>query len=307
MKKILVIHYSQSGQLSQVVRHFTAPLVESPDIDVTFETLRPVNEFPFPWPFLQFLDVFPEAVYDDAPALQPSSLSGEESFDLVILAYQVWFLSPSLPTTAFLQSPLAAKLLKDTPVVTLIACRDMWLMAQERVKTHLQNLGARLVGNVALTDEAGSLLSFFATPMWVLSGNKGPFCGGLVPRAGVAEANIVACSRFGERIREQLLSDTPLDETLLRGLRAVRIDPGLISSEKTGHRAFRLWGRLLRSLGPSRSVQRKPVLIVYSIFLITLIATVIPLGLLIKKILAPFTRERIEQQKAYYSAPSGEE
>lgn len=307
MKKILVVHYSQSGQLSDVVRHFTAPLVESDQIEVTFEALRPVEDFPFPWPLLRFLDTFPESVYDDPPPLQPLGVTGDESFDLVILAYQVWFLSPSLPTTAFLQSPQAARLLEGTPVVTLIACRDMWLVAQERVKARLQALGARLVGNVALTDEAGRLLSFFATPLWVLSGNKGPFWGGLVPRAGVAPDRIEASARFGERIRERLLSGEQLGPELLRGLQAVRIDPGLISSEKTGHRAFRLWGRLLRALGPSRSRRRKPVLAVYFVFLLTMIVTVIPLGLLLKKLLAPFTRERIAQQRAYFSAPSGEQ
>ncbi len=306
-KKILVIHFSQTGQLNDAVAAFVAPLQASEAVEVTFEALRPQEPFPFPWPFLRFLDVFPEAVYDDPPPLQPSALKGDEQFDLIILAYQVWFLSPSLPVTAFLQSELATKLLRDTPVVTLIACRDMWLMAQERVKARLQQLGAKLVGNVALTDEAGSLLSFFATPLWVTTGRKGPFFGGLVPRAGVAPERIAACSRFGERIRERLQGDLPLQEDLLRGLQAVRIDPALVSSEKAGQRAFRIWGRLLRALGPSRSWQRKPVLAFYAVFLVTLIATVIPLSMLIKKLVAPFARERIAAQRAYYSAPSGEE
>lgn len=305
-KKILVIHYSQSGQLDRVTQQLTAPLIACPDIDVTFERLRPVTPYPFPWPFLTFLDTFPEAVYDDAPALAPSSLRGDESFDLIILAYQVWFLSPSLPTTAFLQSPLAAKLLRDKPVVTVIACRNMWLMAQERLKDHLSKLGARLVGNVALTDQAGNLLSFFATPLWVLTGNKGPFLGGLIPKAGVAEADIAACVRFGERIRERLLAQPLLDEQLLTGLNAVTIHPGLIGSEKTGLRAFRLWGRLLRAVGPSRSWRRKPILACYAVFLICLILTVVPLGLAVKSLLAPLMRQRIAEQRAYYSAPSGE-
>lgn len=307
VKKILVVHYSQSGQLDRVVQQFTAPLLACPDVSVTFECLRPVCPYPFPWPFLTFLDTFPEAVYDDAPALHPSVLTGDEQFDLVILAYQVWFLSPSLPTTAFLQSPLATKLLKDTPVVTLIACRNMWLMAQERVKSRLQQLGARLVGNVALTDQAGNILSFFATPLWVLTGNKGPFWRGMIPAAGVSEADIAACSRFGERIRERLLSSQPLDEHLLSGLKAVTIEPGLISSEKAGLRAFRIWGRLLRAVGASRSWQRKPVLMIYAVFLVSLILTVVPLGMAVKKLLTPWTRARIAQQRAYYSAPSGEQ
>src|SRR5262245_19155860 len=60
MKRILVIHYSQTGQLTEVVRAFVGPLLEAPDVEVVFETLAPERPYPFPWPFLQFLDAFPE-------------------------------------------------------------------------------------------------------------------------------------------------------------------------------------------------------------------------------------------------------
>ena len=305
MKKVLVIHYSQSGQLSSVVQHFTQPLVDSPQVSVTFENIVPQEEYPFPWPFFQFLDTFPEAVYLDSPPPQASDLHGDEAFDLVILAYQVWFLSPSLPVTGFLKSPLAAKLLKDTPVITLIACRDMWLMAQEEMKTLLSDVDAHLVGNVALVDEVGSIGSFLATPAWVLSGDRGPHLGGLIPRAGVSEQEIINCRRFGERIVQRFDDDIAIGPELLCNLNAVNVNETLISSEKTARRAFRLWGKLLRSLGPSGSIKRKPVLLIYVVFLVSMIITLIPLGILIKKLIAPLTRKRIAQQKAYFGKPSG--
>lgn len=306
MKKILVIHYSQSGQLNNVVKHFTQPLVDCPAIAVTFENVRPQQDYPFPWPFFRFLDAFPESVYLDPPAMCPSGLQGDEDFDLIILAYQVWFLSPSLPITGFLKSPEASRLFKNKPVVTLIACRNMWLMAQEEMKKMLSGLQARLVGNVALVDEAGSLGSFLATPVWVLSGNKGPHWHGLIPRAGVAEQEIRRCDRFGQRICERLLGADDIQTDLLAGLGAVQVDETLISSEKTGRRAFLLWGKLLRAVGPSGSARRIPVLLVYVMFLLALIVSVVPLGILIKKLLAPLTRERIARQKAYFGEPSGQ-
>ncbi len=305
MKKVLVIHYSQSGQLSNVVQHFTQPLVDSPNVSVTFENIVPHEAYPFPWPFFQFLDTFPEAVYLDSPPPRDSNLEGNEGFDLIILAYQVWFLSPSLPVTGFLKSPVATKLFKNTPVITLIACRDMWLMAQEEIKILLDQLDARLVGNVALVDEAGSIGSFLATPAWVLSGNRGPRMGGLIPRAGVSDNDIINCKRFGERIVQRFNDNTPLQASLLCDLNAVRVNETLISSEKTARRAFLLWGKLLRSLGPSGSVKRKPVLLIYVVFLTTMIVTVVPLGILIKKLVAPLTRKRIAQQKTYFGKPSG--
>lgn len=305
MKSVLLIQYSQSGQLSDVAGHIIAPLLEAPDIEVTVETLKPVTPYPFPWPVLRFFDTFPEAVYLDAPPMQPLAVDTAKRFDLVILAYQVWFLSPSLPVTGFLKSDAAKKLLRDTPVVTVIACRDMWLMAQEQVKALLVARGARLVGNVALVDEAGTMGSFLATPLWVLTGNKGPRLGGLIPRAGVKPEQIVNSRRFGDRMREVLARGGRIDERLLQHLGAVRVNERLIASEKTARRSFLVWGKLLRSLGRQGSFSRKPVLLVYILFLVTLILTFLPLSMLVKALLAPLTRERIAEQKAYFGRPSG--
>jgi hypothetical protein len=305
MTSVLLIQYSQSGQLSDVARHVIAPLVESPDIEVTIETLKPVEPYPFPWPVLRFFDTFPEAVYLDAPPMQPVAVDTAKRFDLVILAYQVWFLSPSLPVTGFLKGAAAKELLHDTPVVTVIACRDMWLMAQEQVKALLAECGARLVGNVALVDEAGTAGSFLATPLWVLTGNRGPRLFGLIPRAGVKLEQITASRRFGERMKEVLSGGGVIDATLLQHLGAVNVNDRLIASEKTARRSFLVWGKLFRSLGKQGAFLRKPVVFIYIVFLLTLILTFLPLSILLKAIFAPLTRDRVAAQKAYFGGPSG--
>ncbi len=305
MKKVLVIQYSQSGQLSEIVRQTIAPLAHNDSIDVTVETIKPIDDYPFPWPFLRFFDTFPEAVYMDAPAIEPLSIDSNANFDLVILAYQVWFLSPSLPISAFLQSEEAKKLLNNKPVITLIGCRNMWLMAQEEVKNALTSLNASLIGNIVLTDEAGSAGSFLATPVWVLSGKKGPHLKGLIPKAGVAPKAIKAASRFGERICQGLTQERPLNADLLKGLGAVTVNEKLIASEKTAKRSFRIWGKLLRAAGAQGSFKRKPILILYIAFLISFIVVFIPISVLIKALIQPFTKQQTAAQKNYFEQPSG--
>ena len=306
-KKVLVVHYaSASGQLTEVMRNLSAPLDGASDIEVQRLVLRPKNTYPFPWPILRFFDTFPEAIYLDPPALEPMDVDPDARFDLVILGYQVWFLSPSLPTAAFLKSAAAHAWLKGTPVVTVIACRDMWLMAQERVKELLAACGARLVGNVVLVDEAGSVGSFLATPLWMLSGKRGPRLGGLIPRAGVQPEQIRDSRRFGTRIAETFNRNAPLNDDLLRDLGAARVNTRLIVTEKAARRSFLAWGALLRALGPQGAWLRQPVVMIYIVFLITLLLTVLPLSALIKTLLAPVMRKRIAAQRAYYGAPSGE-
>lgn len=307
MKRVLVVSYSQTGQLASVVRSVTAPLVDDPACSITFETLEPLPPYRFPWPFLEFFDTFPETVHARPRPLQPLRTGREESFDLIILAYQVWFLSPSQPMEAFLQTPEASQWLRGKPVVTLIACRNMWLMAQETMKKRLSALGARLIDNVVLTDRAPSAATFISTPMWMLTGRRGPFLGGVVPAAGIPVADIAAAERFGRAITNALPAlDPEFPRPMLAGLGAVRVNERLIASERIGHRSFRLWGRWLMALGHPHSPLRRLVLCVYVVFLGVMILTVAPVAAVVKRLLAPWTRERIARQRAYFAQPSGE-
>lgn len=307
MKRVLCLYFSQTGQLENIVRSLTTPLAQDDRIELVLAEIRPQQSFPFPWPFTTFFNTFPETVYADPVAVEPLPFSDEElqGFDLVILGYQVWFLSPSLPIASFLQSRQAEILLRDKPVITVIGCRNMWLMAQETMKTRLAELGARLIDNVVLTDSAGAAMSFISTPMWMLTGNKGPL--GPIPAAGVSDEKIRASERFGRAVVNALHRDTPLDAPLFRGLGAVEIHENLIASEKVAKRGFLLWGRLIRFVGNKAPALRKPVVYLYVVYLVTLILTVVPLSALIKKLLSPLLKKRIQEQVRYFAEPSGNE
>lgn len=307
MKKVLVIYYTQSGQLGEVARSIASPLEAANDIEVAYECLKPVTPFPFPWPALQFFDTFPETVHDDPQPILPLTDAAQGEFDLIILAFQVWFLSPAQPITAFLQSQDAARLLNDTPVITVIACRNMWLMAQEKMKAQLLELNARLVDNVVMTDPAQTATTFFSTPMWVLTGNKGPFLNGLIPEAGVSVQDIAGAAKFGDAIVAQLPSRDPADNSpLLEGLGAVSINENLIASERIAIRSFKIWGAALRFLGKPGSLLRRLFLIIYILFLVAMILTVVPITSLLKRLSSPLMRQRTKRQRLYYAAPSGE-
>jgi len=307
MKRVLVVHYSQTGQLRDIVDSVIGPLRDSAEIEVTSIALQPVQDYQFPWPFWRFFNTFPECVYEDPDPIEPLPLAPDAEFDLIIIAYTVWFVSPSLPTMAFMQSAQARRLLRDKPVITLIGCRNMWLMAQERMKLKIKELGGHLTDNVALVDVAHMAATFISTPMWMLTGKRGPFLSGKVPRAGVPADEIARAARFGAAIARQL-PNRPNDDysPMLNGLSAVSINEGLMASEAIVRRSFRAWGGLLRALGNRQSITRRIVLGLYVLFLITLILTVVPISAILKRLIAPFTRTRIQRQRAYFAAPSGE-
>ncbi|MDY0207171.1 MAG: dialkylresorcinol condensing enzyme [Pseudomonas sp.] len=305
MRRVLIVHYSQSGQLNQLVDSVSAPLREQTQVQVDYLELQMQTPFPFPWPFLKFFRVFPETVLMQPQPLQPLAVDANKKYDLVILAYQVWFLSPSLPMSSFLATPEAAKLLNGTPVMTLIGCRNMWLIAQEKMKQRLQELNAQLVDNAVLIDGCGSAMSFLSTPLWLFTGRKKAYP--WVPKAGIAASEITGARRFGEAICARLLRDKqPIAAPMLKGLGAVKINEKLIASERIGSRSFYLWSRLLSMLGGTDSRMRGAGLLVYIVFLLCMIVTVVPITALFKKLLSPLTKQRTAREKAYFSEPSGE-
>jgi hypothetical protein len=304
MKKVLVVHFSQTGQLARIVRQLAAPLAAAPDVRLVEEVLRPIAPYPFPWPFWRFLDAMPESALLEPPALEPFAVPAEAQFDLIILAYQVWFLAPAGPITAFLKSDAGRRLLRGRPVVTVVACRNMWLTAQESVKELLREAGCRLQDHVAFCDPGRTLATLVTTPRWMLTGRRDAFLG--LPAAGVAEREIATAERFGRALLGGLRAGRELGGApLLAGLGAVRVDPQLIFSERAGKRMFALWSRVIRFAGPPGCPLRRPLLALFCVYLVAVIATVVPASLLLQRMLRPLLARRLEAQRVLLELPSG--
>ena len=302
MKKVLVLYYSQTGQLKRSVDSFISTLGDD-EIEIDVKVIEPKIPYPFPWPFYQFFDEFPESVFMDGCELKPLENVADD-YDLIILGYTVWYMAPSIPISAFMHSDQAKKIFKGKPVVTLVACRDMWVLAQEKIKSMLKDLDARLIDHVALTDQGGSVLSLVTLPRFLLSGKKDAFA--FFPPAGITDEDIEGLSRFGKRLNEALKADKEKqDEAMLTNLGAVSVNGKLIATEKIADRSFRIWSKLIKLAGKKYTLGRKIVITIYFIFLLTLIFTVIPLNILIRKIVNIFQKEKIKKIEAFYELPSG--
>jgi hypothetical protein len=303
MVHILVVHYSQTGQLTRVLRSILGPLENNPDARIDWRELRPRPPYAFPWRFFSFFDVFPESVYQDPPPIEPCGIAPDTHYDLIVLGYQVWFLSPSLPIVAFLKSP-EAQALRGRPVITVVGCRNMWVTAQQTMLGLLRDLDARLVDNVVLTDEGPIWATFITTPWWLLTGNKGPLAK-FLPEAGISANAIRRSERFGHALNAALPGIGKNGEgPFLRGLQAATVQPLTLLGERIGYRSFRIWGRILRAVGKPGSAARKPVLAIYFVFLITMILTVLPFTASILAIKARLSR-KVRDEATALELPSG--
>ncbi|MDR2861254.1 MAG: hypothetical protein LBV07_01725 [Syntrophobacterales bacterium] len=243
-KKILALYYSQTGQMREILDALFLPLADMPDIAVTCREIKPQQTFPFPWTRNSFLDVFPESVLEMPVELCPPDIN-EEKPDLLVLAFQPWYLSPSLPVTSFLQTPLAAKLFADTKVVTVIGARNMWVQSLACVKARIESLGGTLAGNIVLTDRAPNLISVVTIAYWMFSGKKDRLWG-IFPLPGVAPDDIEGSSRWGKLLGETLTQNR-LDDLgkNLTDLGAAEISGPLARMEKRGKKIFLLWAKAM--------------------------------------------------------------
>jgi hypothetical protein len=116
----------------------------------------------------------PDCVNQVPGQLQPFSFQ-ETRYDLIILGYQAWFLSPSIPSNTLMFDPRFREIAKNTPVITITGARNMWLSAMEKIKPVLKSMDARLVGNMALVDRHHNFISFVTIFHWMFKARKTVF------------------------------------------------------------------------------------------------------------------------------------
>ena len=300
MKKILVIHYSQTGQLTQIVDSILVPLKENETVSIIYEEIKPNPAFPFPWSATQFCDVFPESVEGIPCDIEPVQFDPDGDYNLIILAYQVWFLAPSLPIAAFLDSP-AAKVMNGRPVLTIIGCRNMWLLAHETVKQKIVKSGGRLFGNIVLGDRTNNLLGVLTIAVWMLSGKKKVLFG-LLPDAGISEKDIRDAAMFGKILMSYLNEDDPkaIQETLNRQ-GAVTVVPQYILFEKRIQRIFHVWSKFILKKGKRGDSARKFRVRLFLVYLFAAIAVIAPVSTVLSMAAVKFRRDEIKKAMDYFS------
>lgn len=294
-KTILVLFYSQSGQLSEIVSSFISPFKDS-GIEVESHRIKPTPDFPFPWTSPTFFDAMPESVMGKPVELEPFTIT-KEKYDLIVFAYQPWFLSPSIPATSILLHPSVQVLLKNTPVITLIGARNMWLNAQEKVKTILQDSGAKHVGNIALIDKNQNHISAVTILYWMLSGKKEKYLG-FFPKPGVSSKDINNASFFGKTVLPRLLSENweGMQEELVAS-KAVEVKADLMFIEARAGRLFSVWAQLVAG-----SKKNRPAWVTgFKYYLLVALFIVAPIVLVINNLLfKPFFQNQINKKKRYY-------
>lgn len=264
MKRVLVIHYSQTGQLTRVLDSITAPLLDQ-GIAVDHLRIEPKVPYDFPWSRMRFFGVFPEAVNGDPVELEPFTVP-QHDYDLVILGYTIWYLNPSIPVNSFLKHPSASAVFAGRPVLTVIGARNMWVHAQEKVRATVAGLGGQVVGNILAEDRSPNVVSLVTIIRWMFYGRKDPFL--FFPAAGIREQDIASMARFGPVIARHLKTGTMAEiNTDLLAAGSSRIKPSLLVLEKRALKLFAKYRAYIMAGAKKGQRSRERRVSTFSIFL----------------------------------------
>ncbi|MCD9619043.1 dialkylrecorsinol condensing enzyme DarA [Chryseobacterium gleum] len=295
-KNILVIYYSQTGQLEDIVKNIARPFeAQKEKYDVTYYNIKLKEDFPFPWPSDVFFNTFPES-YLQIPKeiLPPSEEVLNKKYDLILFGYQVWYLTPSIPIISFLKSEYAGRILKDTPVVTISGTRNMWMLSQEKLKVYLRDLQAKLVANIALVDRHDNYTSVLTILRWLTTGQKEK--SGMLPAAGVSDEEIAGSVKYGEIIERHFNNNDLINlqpDLVKNG--AIEIRAFLVRVEKVGNKIFTVWSNLI-----IKKKEKRPLLIkFFKVYLMAAIWIISPVVLVLHLLTTPIFWFKRQKQKRY--------
>ena len=295
-KRILAVYYTQSGQLKQILDYFLQPLVAAGH-EVEFLNIQTVHKYPFPWSIPVFFDSVPESVDVIPTSLEPWS-TNHKRYDLVVLGWQPWNLSPSIPFNSMMQDNNFKAIIKDTPVITISGCRNMWISAMEKNKKLIREAGARHVGNIALVDKHPNHLSYFTIFHWLGTGKKTRKWG-IFPKPGVAEEDIKNASIFGETVNGVLETGNWNElQPQLAKQKAVDVKYSLMFIERKAGKIFKKWVGIIHK----HPEKRTQILVLYKYYLHIALLIASPIILFVDLIFfRPFSHKKNKKLLEYYS------
>jgi hypothetical protein len=290
MAKIVVFYYTQTGQTLQIAQA-VCQLLAAAGHAIIYKEIIPEQPLPYPCSAKDFFQAFPESRAAIPCKIHPVDWSGTDGADLVIIAWQVWFLSPSLPFHAFFQNAGVQQYLKGKNIVTVNGCRNMWVMAQRKVQSYISDAAGTLVGNIVLQDRHPNLVSVITIIRWLFYGKKEK--SGWLPAAGVSAADLAHAPAFGKIIANSLhAGDRGNLQEQLVAAGAIRYKPAIVFMEKAGYRLFGIWSKFILRSAKNNPARRTLYLKLFKYYLFFVLYFIAPFGLIFFYLTFPFRRKQ---------------
>jgi hypothetical protein len=300
--RALVVSYSQSGETTRIAKIFADALAAA-GVDVVCEEIQPRVAYPYPWrSIVRFFDAMPDAILGSSDEIECPHVNPSDQFELVVLAYPVWFLSPATPVQAFFRTR-SASVLRNTDVITISVSRAMWQRASVAMKRLLTGAGAIHCDNIVVTHQGSPLATLISTPRTLLFGKRDRLLG-VFPTAGVADKDLSRIKVLASVVARRLTVGRQGSRSFLRGEDAVTVTKWLAVPELLGWYCFRASAHVIRFFGTIHRGLRMAGVLGFAVFLVFLILFALPVGVLATFLATPFVGKRLNAYVRSLEEPS---
>lgn len=216
MAKILAIYYSLTGQTEGVLRAMAEGL-EASSHQVDFAAIETIGErYRLPYHKGRFFWEWALAWMGKEIRVEVEPLSLPQpiqSYDLILLGHQPWYLDTSIPMASWLESP-EAQALGGMDVVSVITARTLWERAYRRMAQRVEGLGGRLVDSFVARNLSPMPQNMPVTLHYLFEGHDdSPKAVRALGRYGVGESGLKAAKVFGMSLGLRL-AQGPLEDSL---------------------------------------------------------------------------------------------
>jgi hypothetical protein len=146
---VLFVYFTYTGQTQKLVDTMTEVLqargceVAGAAIEFTEPRYKErFHHFPMKRPFLEVVAMIPAELRRRPATIGIPDAVSDGNYDFVVVGAPTWWLSTDVPMRSFMESPTAARLLKDKPFTGMVTCRRYW---KHNIKT-LRRLGTKAGG-----------------------------------------------------------------------------------------------------------------------------------------------------------------
>ena len=167
------------------------------------------------------------------------------------------------------------------------------------MKKNLLQAGAKLIGNVVISDPSSNLVSVITTLRWMIFGKKEAFW--IFPAAGI-NAEQLKQTEFWGKITGDYLTNANLNplHQQLKVSGAVQVNVNLIAFENRGAMAFPIWAKFISSAGSELSKSRILRVYLLAFLLPTAVFLLSPLFKILTTISKVIKRNELKEKVKYF-------
>jgi hypothetical protein len=210
---VLFVYYTYTQQTLKIVETMSTVLRDrgAEVVQAMIEFTDPryaerFKEFPMPHPYREVVGMLPAELLQTTAKIRIPDVVTERQYDLVCIASPTWWLSTDLPIRSFMESEVAARVLKGKPFAVAVICRRYWRHNMKTVRRLAVKHGGIFLDSIHFTYEGGQVRSLLSLISYLGSGKyRERYLGVKIPPSNLQPYHLEAARIFANGLADRVV------------------------------------------------------------------------------------------------------